>query len=60
MLSDLLQNMILFINILLTSYTHISRISGWCPDAQNTRTLITQVNLAQIILYVFHILTYTI
>ena len=44
--------------ILLTSYTNISCISGWCYEAHNKRTLITQVNLAQIILSVFHILKY--
>ena len=31
---------------------------NWTVHAHNTRTLITQVNLAQIILSVFYILTY--
>jgi hypothetical protein len=58
MLSYSVQHIIFFINILLTSYTHISCISGWRYEAHNKRTLITQVHLAQIILSVFHILTY--
>lgn len=39
-------------------HAHISCISGWCRDGQNTRTLITQVNFAQMILSLFYILTY--
>ena len=39
-----LQYTILFINILITSYTRISFISGWRYDAHNTETLTTHVN----------------
>jgi hypothetical protein len=38
------QYTILFINILITSYTRISCISGWHYDAHNTGTLMTHVN----------------